>query len=88
MCLELLLKQILNILKKILGFYPVLFRTRMTEETLVLLNKSFFSYIRLRRVILLRSDIRLMPSDIALWAVKGEYNITFAIAKISLCRKA
>ena len=43
----------------------------MTEKTLVLLNKSFFSYIRLRRVILLRSDIRLMPSDIALWAVKN-----------------
>ena len=29
----------------------------------------FFSYIRLRRVILLRSDIRLAPSDIALRAV-------------------
>ncbi len=29
-----------------------------------------FSYIRLRRVILLRSDVRLKPSDIALRAVK------------------
>ena len=29
----------------------------------------FFSYIRLRRVIFLRSDIRLKPSDIALRAV-------------------
>ena len=37
-------------------------------------NKSFFSYIRLRRVILLRSDIRLMPSDIVLRTVK-EANI-------------
>ena len=36
----------------------------------------FFSYIRLRRVIFLRSDIRLKPSDIALRAVIGEYNIT------------
>jgi hypothetical protein len=31
---------------------------------------------------------RLRLSDIALRAVKGEYNITFALAKISLCRKA
>ena len=63
------------------------------EKTLVRKNKSFFSYIRLRRVILLRSDIRLTPSDIALRAVKGEYNITetvrfqyhFHEVKISLC---
>ncbi len=63
------------------------------EKLLVLSNKEFFSYIRLRRVILLRSDIRLTPSDIALRAVKGEYNITFANSKnitmpqgiISLC---
>ena len=45
---------------------------------------------------MLRSYIRLMPSDIALRAVKGEYNITFANGKnitmpqgiISLCATA
>jgi hypothetical protein len=51
-------------------------------------EQEFFSYIRLQRVILLRSYIRQTPSDIALRAVKGEYNITFANGKISLCRKA
>ena len=35
-----------------------------------------FSYIRLRRVILLRSDIRLTPSDIRFASLGGEYNIT------------
>ena len=36
----------------------------------------FFSYIRLRRVILLCSDIRLKPSDIApSGSFAGEYNI-------------
>ena len=38
-------------------------------------NKEFFNYIRLRRVILLRSDIRLMPSDIVLRTVKEAYII-------------
>ena len=33
-------------------------------------TSRFFSYIRLWRVILLCSDIRLKPSDIALQAVK------------------
>ena len=37
---------------------------------------AFFSYIRLRRVILLRSDIRLTPSDIRFASFGGEYNIT------------
>ncbi len=35
-----------------------------------------FSYIRLRRVVLLRSDIRLAPSDIRFASFGGEYNIT------------
>ena len=39
---------------------------------------SFFSYIRLRRVLLLRSDIRLTPSDIRFASFGGEYNITEA----------
>ena len=37
---------------------------------------EFFSYIRLRRVLLLRSDIRLTPSDIRFASLGGEYNIT------------
>ena len=51
-------------------------------------SKSFLVIFALRRVILLRSDIRLTPSDIRFASLKGEYNITFANAKISLCRKA
>ncbi len=40
------------------------------EKVLLSTGKSaFFSFIRLQRVILLRSDIRLTPSDIALRAV-------------------
>ena len=54
----------------------------------------FFSYIRLRQVILLCSDIRLTPSGIRSASEKGEYNITevvwlsyhFCEAKISLRR--
>ena len=34
------------------------------------------SYIRLRRVLLLRSGIRLSPSDIRYASLRGEYNIT------------
>ena len=37
---------------------------------------AFFSYIRLRRVLLLRSDIRLTPSGIRFASLGGEYNIT------------
>ena len=43
----------------------------------------FFSYIRLRRVILLRSDIRLTPSDIALRAVL-EANIISLKPQVSI----
>ena len=39
-------------------------------------STGFFSYIRLRRVLLLRSDIRLTPSDIRFASFGGEYNIT------------
>ena len=47
-----------------------------------LLSQSSFSVIfALRRVVLLRSDIRLKPSDIALRTVIGEYNITSAKQK-------
>ena len=45
-----------------------------------------FSYIRLRRVILLRSDIRLTPSDMPA-GVRGEYNITETAGfNITFCR--
>lgn len=42
----------------------------------------------LRRVVLLRSGIRQKPSYIRFASFKGEYNITFAQAKISLCKRA
>ena len=49
---------------------------------------AFFSYIRLRRVLLLRSDIRLTPSDIRFASLGGEYNITAERSgAISLLRK-
>ncbi len=45
-------------------------------------ERAFFNDIRLRRVILLRSDIRLTPSDIALRAVRKANIISlFALAK-------
>ena len=40
------------------------------------IDKSFFSYICLRQVILQRSVIWLMPSDIVLRTVKDKDNIT------------
>ena len=43
---------------------------RAGQKKALAIASAFFSYIRLRRVILLRSDIRLTPSDIALRAVK------------------
>ena len=48
-------------------------------------NQVSFSYIRLRRVILHCSYIRLAPSDIALRAVKGEYNITSRVSEKYNC---
>ena len=49
---------------------------------------AFFSYIRLRRVLLLCSDIRLTPSDIRFASLGGEYNITAEQSgAISLLRK-
>ena len=39
-------------------------------------TSAFFSYIRLRRVLLLCSDIRLTPSDSRFASLGGEYNIT------------
>ena len=49
---------------------------------------AFFSYIRLRRVLLLRSDIRLTPSGICFASLGGEYNITAERSgAISLLRK-
>ena len=50
------------------------------------LPRGFFSYIRLRRVILLRSDIRLMPSGIRFASFRGEYNITEAARLHYHCR--
>ena len=65
--------------KKFLSFQLHLIRVikfKLPRKNSCSKEQEFFSYIRLRRVILLRSYIRLMPSDIALRAVKGEYNIT------------
>jgi len=42
----------------------------------LLLQSSFSVIFALRRVILLRSDIRLSPSDIRFASFGGEYNIT------------
>ena len=53
-----------------------LLRSEHTEKRTSVYRCSFFSYIRLRRVILLRSDIRLTPSDIRFASSRGEYNIT------------
>ena len=51
-------------------------------------KRAFFSYIRLRRVLLLCSDIRLTPSDIRFASLGGEYNITAERSgAISLLRK-
>ena len=46
------------------------------EKRRLLSQSSFFSYIRLRRVILIRSYIRLTLSDIRFASFGGEYNIT------------
>ena len=52
-------------------------RLRHERNLICLPNQVSFSYIRLRRVILRCSDIRLTPSDIALKrSSEGEYNIT------------
>ena len=63
---------------------------------MILLTEYHASSIRLRRVILLRSDIRLMPSDIRCASCEANrislkpqgFNITIAIAIISLFAKA
>ena len=47
----------------------------------------FFSYIRLWRAILLRTDIRLTPSDMRFARLGGEYNITVSGANNTLWRK-
>ena len=50
------------------------------EPTFVYDKCGFFSTIfALRRVVLLGSDIRLKPSDIALWAVKEATVISVSI---------
>jgi len=53
-----------------------LLRSEHTEKSTSVYRCAFFSYIRLRRVLLLRSDIRLTPSDIRFASFGGEYNIT------------
>ena len=50
------------------------------EKSRLRKQSAFFSYIRLRRVLLLRSDIRLTPSDIRFASFRGEYNITVSVA--------
>ena len=61
-------------------------RTHITEKSTR--KRAFFSYIRLRRVLLLRSDIRLTPSGIRFASLGGEYNITAERSEaISLLRK-
>ena len=47
---------------------------------------AFFSYIRLRRVLLLRSYIRLAPIGIRFASFGGEYNITEAVRLQYHCR--
>ena len=47
----------------------------------LLLQVVFSAKFALRRAILLRSDIRLTPSDIALRAAIGEFNIAFCDSK-------
>ena len=62
--------------------------TKHRKKTNSQVTWSFFSYIRLRRVLLLRSDIRLAPSDIRFASFGGEYNITAERSgAISLLRK-
>ena len=53
---------------------------RCQEKSRLRKQSAFFSYIRLRRVLLLRSDIRLLPSDIRFASFGGEYNITVSVA--------
>ena len=49
------------------------------EKSRLRKQSAFFSYIRLRRVLLLRSYIRLTPSDIRFASFGGEYNITATV---------
>ena len=50
-----------------------------SQKKALAIASAFFSYIRLRRVLLLRSDIRLTPSDIRFASFGGEYNITATV---------
>ena len=47
-----------------------------SKKTLVRMNKSFFSYIRLRRVILSFAQLYLLRKCYSLREFWGEYNIT------------
>ena len=68
---------------------------RAKENDKFLSELVVFSYIRLQRVILLRSYICLATSDIRFASFNGEYNITetirfqyhFHAVKISLCQR-
>ena len=51
-------------------------RTFWQADLLVRENKEVFSYVFLRPVILLRSDICLTPNDMTFGQLRGEYNIT------------
>ena len=53
-----------------------LVRVQLSQPEKSTRKRAFFSYIRLRRVLLLRSDIRLTPSGIRFASLGGEYNIT------------
>jgi len=67
-------------------FYGIILlvqQIKNNNESKFLLKLVVFSYIRLRRVILLRSDIRLKPSDIALLAVL-EANIISLKPQVSI----
>ena len=47
-------------------------KIKMLRIGVILLTEYHASFIRLRRVVLLRSDIRLMPSDIRYASFNGE----------------
>jgi hypothetical protein len=60
-----------------------------TKKKALASASAFFSYIRLWRVILLRSDIRLRRVILRCAQSEGEYNITFRVSeKYHVCRKA
>ena len=75
--------------------YVCIYYERESQKKRLVSTSRFFSYICLRQVILLRSYIRLTPSDIVLRTVERQINITetegfnntFDNSKITLHRR-